>query len=49
MAPWLDDKHTLFGVVVEGMDTVRELEKRGSQSGRTEEKLEIETATISVE
>jgi peptidyl-prolyl cis-trans isomerase B (cyclophilin B) len=47
--PWLDGKHTLFGEVVEGMGTVRELEKRGSQSGRTSEKLEIEHATISVE
>ena len=47
--PWLDGKHTLFGEVVEGMETVRELEKRGSQSGRTTEKLEIKSASISTE
>jgi cyclophilin family peptidyl-prolyl cis-trans isomerase len=47
--PWLDGKHTLFGEVVEGMDTVKELEKRGSQSGRPSEKLEIKSATITTE
>ncbi len=47
--PNLDGKHTLFGRVVEGMDTVGELEKAGTPSGKTKEKLEIETATISVE
>jgi len=47
--PWLDDKHTLFGEVVDGMDTVRELEKRGSQSGGVSEKLEIQKATISTD
>jgi peptidyl-prolyl cis-trans isomerase B (cyclophilin B) len=47
--PHLDGKHTIFGEVVEGMDTVRALEQRGSRSGRTSEKLLIEKATISVE
>ena len=30
----LNGKHTIFGEVVEGMGTVKELEKRGSSSGR---------------
>jgi peptidyl-prolyl cis-trans isomerase B (cyclophilin B) len=44
--PWLDDKHTVFGEVVDGMETLQELERRGSQSGRTSEPLEIRRATI---
>ena len=47
--PWLDGKHTVFGEVVEGQGTLKELEKRGSQSGRTSEKLLIERATIETE
>jgi len=47
--PHLNGKHTIFGRVVEGMDTVKELEKAGSRSGKTTEKLLIESATISVE
>jgi cyclophilin family peptidyl-prolyl cis-trans isomerase len=47
--PHLDDKHTIFGEVVEGMETVQELEKRGSSSGRTSEELLMNTTTISVE
>ena len=47
--PHLDDKHTIFGEVVEGMETVQELEKRGSNSGRTSEDLQMNTTTISVE
>jgi cyclophilin family peptidyl-prolyl cis-trans isomerase len=47
--PDLNGKHTVFGEVVEGMETVRELEKRGTPKGRTKERLVIEKATISVE
>ena len=46
---WLDGKHTIFGEVVEGMETVKELEKRGSQGGQTSELLEIRQATIRAE
>jgi len=45
----LDGKHTIFGEVVEGMDTVRALEERGSRSGRTSETLTLEKAEIVVE
>jgi len=47
--PHLDDRHTLFGEVVDGMDTLEKLEARGSRGGRPTEPLEIEKATIAVE
>jgi cyclophilin family peptidyl-prolyl cis-trans isomerase len=48
--PHLNDKHTIFGEVVDGMDTVRALEKCGiDQSGRTSEPLLIEKAAIRVD
>jgi cyclophilin family peptidyl-prolyl cis-trans isomerase len=49
--PHLDGKHTIFGEVVgeDSMATVRELEKRGSRSGRTTEPLQIDRATITAE
>jgi peptidyl-prolyl cis-trans isomerase B (cyclophilin B) len=47
--PFLDGKHTVFGEVSKGMDTVKALEKAGSPSGKTSEKLEIKKATIRVE
>jgi len=46
---YLDGKHTVFGEVVKGMETVKALEGAGSASGQTKEKLEIKKATIRVE
>ena len=47
--PHLDDKHTIFGEVVEGMETVQALEKRGSDGGRTKEQLLMTSTEISCE
>ena len=43
---YLDNKHTIFGELVDGTETLKALESRGSNSGRTTEKLEIIKATI---
>ena len=46
--PWLDGKHTIFGEVTDGMETLKKLEASGSQSGATSEPLGIEKVTIEV-
>jgi peptidyl-prolyl cis-trans isomerase B (cyclophilin B) len=46
--PWLDGKHTIFGEVVEGMETLKTLEAAGSQGGKTSEPLKMEKVTIEV-
>jgi cyclophilin family peptidyl-prolyl cis-trans isomerase len=47
--PWLDGKHTIFGEVVEGMDTLKTLEACGtSPQGTTTESLKMEKVTIEV-
>ncbi|XP_077571578.1 peptidyl-prolyl cis-trans isomerase-like [Stigmatopora nigra] len=38
---WLDNKHVVFGTVVSGLDVVRAMEARGSQSGKTNGKITI--------
>ena len=40
--PHLNNKHTVFGRVVEGMDVVRAMEKVGSSSGKTSKPVVIE-------
>jgi peptidyl-prolyl cis-trans isomerase B (cyclophilin B) len=47
--PHLNGRHTIFGELVAGKDTLAALEKKGSRSGATSEKLLIEKATIAVE
>src|SRR5918997_1983286 len=46
--PWLDDRHAVFGEVVEGMDVVNAIEERDPQRarepGETVERVEIEEA-----
>lgn len=36
---WLDNRHVVFGSVVEGMDVVKKIEGFGSQSGKTSKKI----------
>ncbi|MDA0978743.1 MAG: peptidylprolyl isomerase [Proteobacteria bacterium] len=47
--PFLDGKHTIFGELVSGEETLAALEKVGSRSGATSERVVIETATIRIE
>jgi peptidyl-prolyl cis-trans isomerase B (cyclophilin B) len=44
--PWLDGKHTIFGEVVEGQDTVKKLEAAGAKDGKPKEELKIVKARI---
>jgi cyclophilin family peptidyl-prolyl cis-trans isomerase len=44
--PWLDGKHTIFGEVVEGQDTVKKLEAAGTPQGKPTEDLKIVKAKI---
>ena len=44
--PHLNGKHTIFGEVVEGMETLKKLEAAGSGSGQPREELSIRGASI---
>ncbi|KAF9448081.1 hypothetical protein P691DRAFT_801369 [Macrolepiota fuliginosa MF-IS2] len=46
--PWLDDKHVVFGEVVEGLDIVKAIEAQGTQSGTPKTAVSI-TASGEVE
>jgi peptidylprolyl isomerase len=39
--PWLDGKHVVFGKVVEGLDSVRRMDRCGSQSGKPSKVVKI--------
>jgi peptidyl-prolyl isomerase F (cyclophilin D) len=38
---WLDNRHVVFGTIVEGMDVVKKIEALGSQSGKTSKKVVV--------
>ncbi|XP_063237619.1 peptidyl-prolyl cis-trans isomerase [Bacillus rossius redtenbacheri] len=38
---WLDNRHVVFGQVVEGMDVVKKIESFGSQSGKTSKRIVV--------
>ena len=46
--PWLDGAHTIFGKVIEGMEVLQEIEKAGSQTGRTSEEIQLLEASVRV-
>ena len=43
---WLDGKHVVFGIVEEGMDVVRTMEKCGSQGGKTSKVVSIAASGV---
>ena len=47
-APFLDGRYTIFGQVVEGLDTLQALENAGSPGGIPNEPLRMENVTVEV-
>ena len=47
--PWLDDKHTIFGEVVDGAETLKAIEPLGSETGAPREPVTIQEVKIDVE
>ena len=43
---WLDGKHTVFGAVTKGYETVLAIEKVGSQSGTTSKPVVIKDSGV---
>ena len=38
---WLDNKHVVFGQVVDGLEVVKQVESYGTQSGTTKAKIKV--------
>lgn len=38
---WLDNRHVVFGTIVDGADVVKKIEALGSQSGKTSKKVVV--------
>jgi len=47
--PHLDGKHTIFGEVISGTETLKAMEALGSPGGRTSQPVKIDRVTIEVE
>jgi cyclophilin family peptidyl-prolyl cis-trans isomerase len=45
----LDGRHTLFGEIVDGMETLEKIEKLGTKNGRPRARVEIRNARVTVE
>jgi len=43
---WLDGAHVVFGEVVEGMQTVKDIEKLGSASGTPKTQIKISASGV---
>lgn len=43
---WLDNRHTIFGELIEGAEVLQKMEGVGSQSGATSERVVIEKASF---
>lgn len=43
---WLDQRHVVFGEVLEGMDVVKEIESHGSESGKPTSKITITSSGV---
>lgn len=39
--PWLNGKHVVFGRVIEGLDVVQTMEKMGTSSGKTRDRVYV--------
>jgi peptidylprolyl isomerase len=46
-APWLDDKHSVFGFVTDGFEVLQELEQLGSDSGEPAELVQFDVIVAS--
>ena len=44
--PWLDDKHVVFGEVIDGAKTVKNMELLGSTTGKPKKKARVLFNTI---
>jgi len=47
--PWLNGKHSIFGKVIEGQETLKALEAVGTQGGKPTETVRMDKVTIEVE
>ena len=43
---WLDNRHVVFGTIVDGFDVVRKVESLGSRSGNASAKITIRKAGV---